>query len=233
MGTHLKGRANKMTKAEQLENVYGIIIEKNLIQRLFGMVRIKLIYMKDEAELYPDLLFPTIKETRAKQILQKTVPTFKLQEELHSLPKQALFMNLIQPSYFLVIVTFFVFFFWPEYWLIPFIFFLFTVGIRITKTYQTKYRKTDEMIQFQTGVLSIKTFITTRGKINEFEVYQSWLQKNLGVATIHITIGASTKSTHLLRMEHLPVETAIKYVDWFKGAQSENTKVNHHKKLDA
>lgn len=216
-----RGILNKTFYTIPREKINGIIIEKSIPRRFFKIVKVKVVSLGDlfdESEVETDTLFPFIREGKLKQLLPEILPSFKLQEEMHDLPKQALFVNLIQPSYLLVIVTFLVFFFWPEFWFVPVIYAFSLIFYRIAKTYQAKYVQVEKWIQFQTGVLFTEIFLTKREKIDELEVSQSWIEQKLGLATITITSRA--KPIHVSTLEHLPKETAIRYYYWFKQEAS-------------
>ncbi|MEI3607005.1 PH domain-containing protein [Pseudogracilibacillus sp. SE30717A] len=228
-----RGIFNKTFYTIPREKVNGLIIEKAIPRRLFKFVKVKIVSLGDlfdESEMETDILFPFIRERKLKDLLPEILPSFKLSEEMNPLPKQALFVNLIQPSYLLVIVTFFIFFFWPEFWFVPVIYAFLLIFYRIAKTYLSKYAQTGKRIQFQTGVLVTETFITIREKVDELEVNQSWLEQQFGLATISLTSRA--KPIHVSTLEHLPIETVIEYYLWFKQEASGNNRVNDSKQAD-
>src|SRR5699024_1781109 len=188
-----KGVLHKTNYTIPRDKINGLKIEKSFPRRLFKICTVQIISLGDlldEAEMQTDILFPFISEKRLTQLLPEIIPEFTIQEEMEPLPKEALFVNLIQPSYTLVIITFLIFFFWPEYWIIPLALFIFIVLLRILKTHQTKYVKTDRFLQFQTGALSTELFITRRDKIDELEIDQSWIEQKLGLASISSTTRA-------------------------------------------
>ena len=227
-----RGIFNKTFYTIPREKINGLIIEKAIPRRFFKVVKVKVISLGDlfdESEMETDTLFPFIRERKLKELLPEILPSFKLQEQMNPLPKQALFVNIIQPSYLLVIVTFFIFFFWPEFWFVPVIYAFSLIFYRIAKTYLTKYAQTENWIQLQTGVLVTETFITKREKVDELEVNQSWLEQQLRLASISITSRA--KPIHVATLEHLPIETAIEYYLWFKQEASGN-KINKNQQVD-
>ncbi|MEI3614058.1 PH domain-containing protein [Pseudogracilibacillus sp. SO30301A] len=227
-----RGIFNKTFYTIPREKINGLLIEKTIPRRFFNVVKVKVVSLGDlfdESEMETDTLFPFIGESKLKELLPEILPSFKLQEEMNPLPKQALFVNLIQPSYLLVIVTFFIFFFWPEFWFVPVIYAFSLIFYRIAKTYLTKYAQTEKWIQLQTGVLVTETFLTKREKVDELEVNQSWIEQQLRLATISITSRA--KPIHISTLEHLPVETAIEYYLWFKQEASED-KMNKNRQVD-
>lgn len=221
-----KGVLHKTNYTIPRDKINGLRIEKSFPRRLFNICKVQIISLGDlfdEVEMETDILFPFIGEDRLKQLLPEIVPQFMREEDMNGLPKQALFMNLIQPSYTLVIVTFLIFFFWPEYWFIPVVLLIFTITVRIVKTYQTKFVRTNKLIQLQTGALSTELFITRREKIDELEIEQTWLEQRLRLATVSITSRA--KPIYVSRIEHIPQKSAFAYYYWFKEEASEHEKL--------
>lgn len=212
-----KGVLNKTNYTIPRDKINGVTIERSFTRRFFRIVSVRFVTLGDlfdEVELETDVLFPFINDKKVKKLLPEIIPQFNIQEEMKSLPKKSLFVNLIQPSYLLVIVTFLVFFFWPEYWFIPLVLFVLIVLIRIVKTYQTKYIQMDQFIQFQTGAFSTELFNTRREKIDEIEIEQSWIEQKLQLATVTITSRA--KPIYVSRIEHIPQQSAFGYYHWYK-----------------
>lgn len=212
-----KGVFNKTTFTITKENINGILINKGIFRRLFHIVEVKLITLGDlfdEAEMKTDILFPFISEKQAKQLLSEILPAFQIKNNMIPLPKPALFVNLIRPSYLLVIVTVIVFFFWPEYWFVPAGLFILIVSLRILDYKQSKYTINESFIQFQSGALSTELFITTRAKIDELVVHQSWLQRKLGLATLAITSRA--KPIHVAELANMPWNVAYYCYNWYR-----------------
>src|SRR5690625_7416063 len=79
---------------------------------------------------------------------------YKFKEDMTTLPEQSYFIELIQPSYILVIGTFLIFFFWPEFWFIPILYALYLILKRVMKTKQQRYIWTEQLVQMQTGTFS-------------------------------------------------------------------------------
>lgn len=220
-----KGILNTTNYTIPRNKINGLVIKKAFPRRLFHIVRVELVSLGDsfsEENVDTDTLFPFISEKRLKNLLNEVIPEYRIAENLHSLPKEAYFVNLIQPSYSLVIVTFFVFFFWPEYWFIPLAFFLWLVFYRILKTKLTKFYRDEEQILLQSGVMTTEIFITNCERIDEFTIEQSWLERILHLATLDVSIRA--KPIYSMKVEHLQLEDANDCLEWYQNKIIENSK---------
>lgn len=161
-------------------------------------------------ELKTGMLFPFIHTKKIKQLLIKIGSHYQIHEEMNALPQRAMFINLIQPSYSLIIVTFLVFFFWPEYWVIPVLLFLYILLFRVVQTYQTKYLLTNQSIQVLTGGFSPSLVWTNLNNVDGLEISQSQIQKTLGLVSIHISISA--KPVDILHLKNIPIEAATTFI---------------------
>ena len=212
-----KGILNTTNYTIPREKINGIVIKKTFPRRIFNIVRVEIVSLGDSLEeenIETDTLFPFISQRRIESLLNEMIPEYEGKKTMQSLPKEAYFVNLIQPSYSLVIVTFFVFFFWPEYWLIPLAFFLWLVFYRILKTKWTKFHRDEEQIQLQSGVMTTELFITNCEKIDEFTIEQSWLEQKLHLATIEVSIRA--KPVYSMRLEHIQFDDANDCFEWYQ-----------------
>ncbi len=139
-----KGLINKTYFTISRNNINGIIIEKPLTRKLAKIVTIK--FMTVHRYPLTNMLFPFIHEQQAKQLLEEIVPSYKVQENMATLPEQAYFVELILPSYLLIIVTFLIFFFLPEFWFLPILYVLYIIIKRVMKTKQQCYKWTAQHI---------------------------------------------------------------------------------------
>lgn len=208
-----KGSSNKIHITIPRTSINGILIEKPMTRRLFRIVKIKLIYLHEHTGGEKHALFPFIQERRGIQLLEDILPEYEVHPPSSSLPNEAYFVALIQPSYLLVIVTFHIMFFSPEYWFIPIVYALFLVVKRIVKTKQQRYGWTDELVSMQTGSFSTEIIMTKREKIDALDIDQSWLQGQLGLASITITSRA--KPIQVTVMDHVAEDVATNFYNWY------------------
>ncbi len=198
------------------EKVNGILIKKSFFRRLFGICEVQLVTLGDvfeEEDSTTDILFPFINKKRAQRLISDVLPDYKIQTEMKGLPAQALFLNLISPSYLLVILTVLIFYFWPEFWFVPLIYLGFLMIQRIIKHYNSKYYYDESFIQIQTGSFSNELFVTKRSSIDEISFKQSWLEKALNVRSLLTFTRA--KPLHLSAINHLPKHIADDLYTWY------------------
>src|SRR5690625_1319663 len=197
--------------------INGVMIEKSMTRRLFRIVTVKLITVNDQLldnTLETYILFSFIHEKHGKQLIEKILPPYKVNEDMSSLPEQAYFIELIQPSYILVIGTFLIFFFWPEFWFIPILYALYLILKRVMKTKQQRYIWTEQLVQMQTGTFSTKIMLTKRKKIDALVIDQSWMERKLGLASIKITSRANPIQETV--MEHVSANDTTEFYHWFQ-----------------
>lgn len=194
------------------EKIKGIIIQKNFTRRFFGIYKVKLVSLGDlleEMELETDVLFPFILKGRMEALLPDIIPEFPVKKAAQRLPKESIIANLLIPSYFLLIVTFAVLYFWPTFWYIPLGLLVIILTARILEVKQARFMSNDQFVQFQTGAFSLEVFVTKRRIIDELEINQSWVQRKLKLADLSITI--REKPIHLAKIIHLPEDIAANY----------------------
>jgi len=129
------------------------------------------------------------------------------------LPKQALFLQLIQPNQFLVILTFLTFYFYPEVWFLPLIVFIYLIVHRSMAFMNTQYVQKDDVLEIRSGVWIKKTFLTKRDNIDEMVVSQTFLQKKLRLASIRVT--SRDKNTLQAELEHISSQAAQDIWHWY------------------
>lgn len=195
--------------------VNAIKFNKSFIRRWFKMVEVELVSAGGfgEEELQTNILFPFISERRAKCLVPEVLPAFQVEENMTKLPRPAFFVNLFRPSYFWIIVTAVIFYFWPERWYIPIGLLILIIVSRIIEFQHSSYALNDAFIQLQSGSISTEFFLTTRKKVDELEITESWVQRKLGLATLKI----STRSKPILvsTIDDIPKEMAVHYYNWY------------------
>lgn len=199
------------------DKINGILIEKRFPRRLFRIVKVKIVSLGDlleEEYIQTDVLLPFIHEGRIKSLLQEIVPEYKLLSLMERPPRQAYFVNLMQPSFLLIIILFVIFYFWPNFWFIPLIYLLLLVIYRIMHTFFTRYSMSSSTIQLQSGVFATDLFITKFTKIDELVVSDSLLDRKFNLRTLGITTRA--KPLHMAVVEHVPHTFALDAFKTFK-----------------
>lgn len=184
-----KGVFSKTSYTIDRHKINAVRIDKPFSKRIFNLATFRFVTLGDlldETKLETDILFPYINEKRGKKLLQEILPTFPFQTGKRSLPKTTLFLQLIQPNYTLIIITFLTFYFWPEMWILPAGSFVYLVIYRTVYFTSVKYIQREHWLEISTGVFTRKTFLTSHEKIDQLRMSQSYLQKKLGLASITI-----------------------------------------------
>lgn len=195
------GGIQKTSYVIERNELHGIVVKKSLLRRFLPYVSITGVCAGNDSEV--DIL-PFIHEYQLQKLLQEIIPELSVEKQLYTLPKYAVFVNLVQPSNLLIFVTFFIFFFWPEYWLIPFILFISFVVFRILQICWTKYRVEEKLLYLQTGVFSTSLLITSLENMVDIDMKQSWLQQKFDLASFDISI--RTNKVYMRTYEHIPVD---------------------------
>ena len=184
-----KGVFSKTAYTIDRHKINAVRIEKPFSKRIFNLATFRFVTLGDlldETKLETDVLFPYINEKRGKKLLEEILPTFPFQTEKKALPNAALFLQLIQPNYTLIIITFLTFYFWPELWMLPTGLFIYLVIYRTIFFTTMKYIQRDSWLEIVSGGFTRKTFLTSHEKIDHLTMSQSYLQKRLGLASIII-----------------------------------------------
>lgn len=134
----------------------------------------------------------------------------KTTEQLYRLPLKALFIQWIQPSYVLVFTIFFIFYFIPEWWMIPIIILFLILFIRYLSFKKIAYTFTSTDIIYQTTLIPKHTVTLSFTQIDELYMTQTFFQKKLRVASIHIK-----DKNNLVVLPHLPLEHARKILQLY------------------
>lgn len=208
-----KGNAGSKNVTIPRSTLQSVSIKKPLTQHLFQLVTIKLHYVDatNSSELIQTaILIPFIKEQRGKQLTGKVLPSKFMQESLKSLPGEAYFIELIQPSYLLVIVTYLIMFFSPELWFVPIFHALYLIVKRVVKTKRQKYSWTDDVISIRDGVFSPTLHLIKREHITMLQIHQSWIQRKLKLATCQLTTRNKT-----VQLNHVNEAVVTQLYDWF------------------
>lgn len=190
-----------------------ITIEKPITQRPFQLVTIKLDYVTTtytSEAIQTALLIPFIQEQRGKQLIEEIQPDYCIQEPSLSLAGEAYFVELIQPSYLLVIVTFLIMFFWPELWFVPILYALYLIVKRVVKTRQQYYNWSANVIAIRSGAFSPTLHLVKREHITMLQIHQSWIQRKVKLATCQLTIRNNS-----VQLNHVNESVIEQLYDWF------------------
>ncbi|WP_240377057.1 PH domain-containing protein [Bacillus piscicola] len=234
-----KGFFNHTEFSIPKKKVQAIKWNQSFLRRWLGIVEVKLVSAGGAGEEKIEVastLFPFISKKRALSLVPEILPSFEIETELKKLPRAAFFVKLARPSYVWIIVTAVVFYFWPERWYMSIALFVLIVISRILDGLHSSYRISSPYIQLQSGSFSTELFLTTRMKIEELEITESWLQRKFGLASLQISTRA--KPVRVSTLSDIPQDEAVRCYHWYanrgvyhvrKGEGSlPNSNLNHH-----
>lgn len=200
----------------QRNKVQAIQIEQPLLKRFWGIVEIKLISAEAlgaGAEVETNSLYPFMKTKDAYRLLSELLPQYTVQDKLHRLPRNTIWLKLLRPYYVTAIALVGLWFFQPGLLWVAAILFVLSLGSRLFEYFFTRYALEGDSIQIRTGGFTTTTFITRRERIQEIEVSQSRLQRAFGVGSLGFTNRA--KPIHVSSIQDVPDATGREFKHWF------------------
>lgn len=223
-----KGVFNHKAFSIPKDNIQAVTFKKGFLRRWLGIVRVELINAggtedDDEAET-ATTLFPFIAQKRALQLVPEILPAFPIETEMVKLPRPALYVKLLRPSYFWLITAAVIFYFWPYLWYIPVILFLLIIAARLLDSFHSAYMHHGTYIQLQDGGFSTELLVTTQKKIEELKVKESWLQRKFGLATL--AIYARANPIHEATLADFPRDKAMQYYQWYASRSRDGPSAN-------
>ncbi|MBM7583677.1 putative membrane protein [Bacillus pakistanensis] len=210
-----KGVLNQTELTVLKDRVQAVKYNKSFIRRWFGIVEVELVCagaFGDET-IESNVLFPFISERKALELLPEILPNFTIVETMKKLPRAALWLKLFRPSYFWIIVTAILLFFWPDKWYLSPCLLTVILFLRSQNFTHGRHGLDQSYIQLNSGVFSVEKFVTSRKKIEQLSITESWIQRRVGLCTFQIV----TKGTpvHHVAISDIPREEAEKYYKWY------------------
>lgn len=209
------GVINETRFTVEKQRIQAIEYKQSLLKRMLGLVSITLITTGDATisegatirELYPYL--PTDK---AQTLMSDLLPQYALNPPTKRLPKRALIVRLLRPSYMFVVLLIALWYWQPTYWYAAFGWLILLTIVRLLDFYATRY-EVATMFQMQTGALEVSRLVYARAKIIEVEIKQSFWQRRFGLASIHMT-GRGAPVRHAT-LRDVTWDEAQAFVAWY------------------
>lgn len=225
-----KGVIDETAFSISKEKVQAIEIEQTMMKRLLGLAGVKLRsaggLSLEEDTLEINTLYPFLPVDKAYEIIAEILPSYTISQEMIELPKKSLWVRILSPSWFWIIVTGSLFYFKPvilnieQAWLFISITLLLCILIlRILEFSHTRYLINDQFIQFKTGALTTTLFISKREKVIEVEIKRNIVQKLLGLATVE-TINRGSP-VHHTNINDVPLKVAYEFFQWYVNRKKE------------
>ncbi|MDF2036984.1 PH domain-containing protein [Cytobacillus oceanisediminis] len=225
-----KGFLEETSFSISKDRVQAIEIKQNMMKRLTGVAEVKLVTAGDVSEgdekAGVNSLFPFLPVDRACKIAEEILPDYEILQNMHPLPKKALWASLLKPSWLWILSTAALVYFKPEFlgieetWLAgSILLFSLIVFVRIAGYTNARYLINGPFIQFKTGIVGTRLFISKRSKVIEAEVSATRWQKLFGLASIQ-TVNRGKPVQHAC-VENVPAEVASSFYSWYKSRREE------------
>src|SRR5690606_29421747 len=108
--THIyidRGVLNESYFAIEKNKIQGLEMEQTFLKRLFGLAEVKLISSAkpniEDGSLNVNSLYPFLPVEKAYQLIEELLPIYQINSRLERLPRIALWLRLLRPSWFFVI----------------------------------------------------------------------------------------------------------------------------------
>ncbi|MGM0836985.1 MAG: PH domain-containing protein [Bacillota bacterium] len=213
-----KGVGSSSSFSIQKHKVQAVVVEQSILKRLLGLASIKLISVgsAEGEEKDTSSLYPFMPKHGAYELLHTLLPGYPIEENMQRFPIKVLWLKLILPYYFTILVTGGLFIFKREWIWIAAVVFLLSFVSRILDYYFTSYIRNGNTVQVRRGGFTNETFITKRSQIQQITVRHSWIQRKFGVASLSFINRA--KPMHTSELYGLSKEEASEFYRWYHGS---------------
>ncbi|MCA1024503.1 PH domain-containing protein [Cytobacillus kochii] len=227
-----RGVLDEVSFSISKEKVQAVEITQTLMKRILRIAEVKLTSAGQtgggggDSSMETSSLFPFLPQKDAFRLISEILPDYEVEEEMHKLPKNALFARLLKPSWLWMIATALLYYFQPNvlnmnmpWWLFSLLLLILVVLLRVLDYYNSRYVLNERFIQLKTGSLATTLFLTRRDKVIEIEMNRGPLEKLLGIAKI-TTINRAQPVRHT-HMYGVPESFRLAFYQWYKKRGSE------------
>ncbi len=212
------------------DKVQAIEIEQSLMKKILGLAEVKLtsvgsMKIGDES-LDVNTLYPFLPVKQAYKIISALLPSYKVEEEMVSLPKKSFWVRLLKPSWIWIIATAILFFVKPRFfqleeswWICSILLLAIIMIVRVLNYLNSGYLLNEQFIQIKYGGLSTTLFVSKRDKIIEVVVTRTLLQKLFGLSSIATTNRANPVEQN--KLDDVPIEIGRDFYLWYMARRNE------------
>ncbi|QDP39920.1 PH domain-containing protein [Radiobacillus deserti] len=188
-----KGILDETAFSISKEKVQAVEVSQSFMKRILGLAEVKLTSTSNSIndKLEVNTLYPFLPIHRAYGIISDILPSYNIVEEMERLPKQSLWIRLMRPSWFWIIVVIVLFFWKPAFlgldgfwWMGSILLFVVIYLSRVLDYFHTRYVLRGPFIQMKTGSFSTTLFMTKRDKVIGVTVSRGPVQRKLRLASI-------------------------------------------------
>lgn len=192
-----KGMVESTAFSIAKEKVQGVEITQSPMKRLLGLAEVRLITAggtgEDEQEV--NSLYPFLPLRQAYRLVSEMLPAYEIAPGMNPLPRRSLVTHMIKYGWVWAAGALILLRFPPpvpgwmsfvEWWMVAAGLFIWTVIWSLLNHWNTAYAIHGPFLQFRTGGLTSRLFISKRDKIIEVKVTRNVLQRWLGLASVHV-----------------------------------------------
>ncbi|MDQ0427423.1 putative membrane protein [Planomicrobium stackebrandtii] len=212
------------------ERVQAIEITQTFTKRILGLAEVKLISAGSLSMGPEDMsissLYPFLPKKRAYALVTELLPGYRIQEDMNRLPRRALWIRLLVPSWLWLIATAVLIYFRPEFlgfestwWIASSLLLAIVFTSRVLDFLHTRYCLNDELIQLKNGGFTSTLFVTKREKIVEVEITQNRIQRKFGLSSLQTVTRA--RPIHTSYLKDVPDTMASTFRHWYRGRMKE------------
>lgn len=226
-----KGVLDESYFAIEKRKVQGLEITQSLMKRIFGLAEVKIISSasspaggNEKADI--NSLYPFLPVKEAYRLIEEILPGYRCDAELEKLPLLSLWVKLLTPSWLWIVSTIALIYFKPEFfqiqqiwWILIIVLFCLVVLQRVLDYTHTKYAVSDDQVQWWSGGLTTKMFMTKRKNVIGLTYSQTKLQRYFRVASI-TTVNRSTP-VRMEKINDIPFSFARKMEAWYLDRRKE------------
>ncbi|WP_152657785.1 PH domain-containing protein [Oceanobacillus sp. CFH 90083] len=203
-------------------NVQAVSVHQSLIKRILGLAEVKLICAGDTGsdDLEANRLYPFLPVQRAYTMIHEILPSYQVTPVMNRLPKKAVWIQILKPSWLWMIATGFLYYFRPDFlgfeipwWILSTLIFILIMVSGLLHFYQTRYTVNNQFVQFKTGGFNTRLFLSKKDKIAELQLTSNIVQQKLGLASVMVSNHA--KPVMYTKINHLPVEWCKDFYTWY------------------
>ncbi|WP_434752201.1 PH domain-containing protein [Paenibacillus amylolyticus] len=223
-----KGMLEKTSFSIQKDRVQAVKITQSPMKRILGLAEVELTTAGSLGEAGQEMnsLYPFLPVKEAHRIIEEILPSYHVTEEMKMLPRRALWLRLLKPNWFWIIVTGVLAYFKPvmfkleqAWWMISLLLLVWIATCRVVNFYHTRYVLNDHFIQFRSGALTSTLFLSKREKVIEIKITRHPLQRKLGLASIHTVNRAKPVMHH--HVNDIPDDVASTFQMWYMARSQE------------
>lgn len=195
--------------------INAIKINKSFIRRWVGIAEVELISAgsMDDAELQTNILFPFIPEKRAIKLIPEILPALQMDSDMIKMPRPAVWLNLLRTVFLGVLLSVLIILIFPQKWYFSFLALGVIAFLMLLSVLHGRYLQSGRFIQIRRGVFSSYLLLTTKKKVAELEVTQSWIQQKFGLASLVVSTRA--KPIEVTTISDMPESMAFRYYKWY------------------